>query len=133
VDYVVLDTDVSSQVIRDRLTGPLLARLANQTWCVTFVTVGELWKWADMRSWGARSRRDLENWLASVVVLPYDKRVSRMWGSVAAAGYRRGRPTPVNDTWIAACCLAHGVPLATQNVKDFTDFVEHEGLVLVTA
>jgi predicted nucleic acid-binding protein len=39
----------------------------------------------------------------------------------------------VNDTWIAACCLAHGVPLATQNVKDFTDFVEHEGLVLVTA
>jgi predicted nucleic acid-binding protein len=64
----------------------LVGRLANHTWCVTFVTVGELWKWADMRSWGARSRRDLESWLASVVVLPYDKRVSRMWGSVAAAG-----------------------------------------------
>jgi len=133
VDYVVLDTDVSSRIIRDRLTGPLLARLANRTWCITFVTVGELWKWADVRSWGSSSRRDLEFWLSSVVVLPYNRRVSRTWGSISAAASRRGRPTPANDTWIAACCLVRGVPLATLNVKDFVDFAEHEGLVLLTS
>jgi predicted nucleic acid-binding protein len=32
---------------------------------------------------------------------------------------RRGRPRPVNDTWIAACCLVEGLPLATFNTKDF--------------
>jgi predicted nucleic acid-binding protein len=132
VDYVVLDTDVSSRILRDRLTGPLLARLANRTWCVTFVTHGELWKWADMRSWGPRIRRDLETWLASVVVLPYNRRVSRTWGGISAAASRRGRPTPANDTWIAAGCLARGVPLATLNVKDFADFAAHEGLVVPT-
>lgn len=132
MDYVVLDTDVSSRIIRGRLTGPLLARLANRTWCITFVTVGELWKWADMRSWGPRSRRDLENWLGSVVVLPYNRRVSRTWGGISAAASRRGRPRPANDTWIAACCLVRGLPLATLNVKDFADFAEHEGLVLLT-
>jgi toxin FitB len=131
VDYVVLDTDVSSRILRDRLTGPLDARLANRTWCVTFVTLGELWKWADMRSWGSRSRRDLENWLASVVVLPYGRRVARTWGSLSAAAYRRGRPRPANDTWIAACCLVRGLPLATLNVKDFADYAEHEGLILL--
>jgi predicted nucleic acid-binding protein len=46
VDYVVLDTDVSSLILRDRLTGPLVARLTGRAWCVTFVTVGELWQWA---------------------------------------------------------------------------------------
>jgi hypothetical protein len=24
--------------------------------------------------------------------------------------------------WIAACCLTHGIPLATLNLKDYEDF-----------
>ena len=37
-----------------------------------------------------------------------------------------------NDTWIAACALTYGLPLATLNVKDFEDFAEHDGLQLIT-
>jgi len=39
----------------------------------------------------------------------------------------RGRPRPQNDSWIAACCLAFDLPLATLNVKDFADYAEYEG------
>jgi predicted nucleic acid-binding protein len=39
-------------------------------------------------------------------------------------------PGPINDSWIAACCLVHGPPLATFNTKDFADFTEHDGLLL---
>jgi predicted nucleic acid-binding protein len=131
MEYVVLDTDVSSRILRDRLTDPLAARLTGRLWCVTFVTVGELWQWADMRSWGVRSRRELESWLASVVVLSASTAVARTWGRISAAAHRRGRPRPSNDTWVAATCLARDVPLATLNVKDFSDFAEHEGLVLL--
>ena len=46
---------------------------------------------------------------------------------------KRGRPRPVNDSWIAACCLTYDLPLATMNVADFEDFVEYEGLRLITA
>ncbi len=42
-----------------------------------------------------------------------------------------GRPRPVNDTWIVAYCLASGLPLATLNTKDFEDFAEHRGVVLI--
>jgi tRNA(fMet)-specific endonuclease VapC len=28
---------------------------------------------------------------------------------------RRGRPVPENDLWIAASCIEHGVPLATED------------------
>ena len=44
---------------------------------------------------------------------------------------RRGRPRPVNDTWIAACCLVRDLPLATLNVKDFSDFADHDGLRII--
>jgi hypothetical protein len=30
-----------------------------------------------------------------------------------------------------ACCLTEGLPLATFNVKDFADFADNNGLVLV--
>jgi len=42
-----------------------------------------------------------------------------------------GQPRPINDSWIAACCIARDLPLATFNVKDYADFVEDEGLGLV--
>ncbi len=129
--YVVLDTDVASRVIKRQLAGPLGAKLTGAAWCVTFVTVGELWQWAAMRSWGRRSQQELEDWLGGVVNLDSDPVISREWGRISADARRRGRARPANDTWIAACCLIHGLPLATLNLKDFDDFREHEGLVLV--
>lgn len=41
---VVLDTDVSSQILKCRLAGPLVTKLIGVTWCVTFMTVAELWQ-----------------------------------------------------------------------------------------
>jgi len=130
--YVVLDTDVASRIIKRQLDGPLAARLTAVAWCVTFVTVGELWQWATMRSWGRRTREGLEDWLSGVVKLDSDLVVSPECGRISADARRRGRPRPANDTWIAACCLVHGLPLATLNRKDFEDFAEHEGLVLLS-
>lgn len=57
--------------------------------------------------------------------------VSRRRGELSASAEHRGRPRPIHDTWIAACCLVHELPLATLNIKDFDDFAEHDGLVLL--
>jgi predicted nucleic acid-binding protein len=130
---VVLDTDVSSQVLKRRLVGPLATRLIGTTWCVTFVTVGELWQWAGIRHWGSRTREQLEDWLTHVVILDSDETVSRTWGQICAGAKLRGRTSPLNDSWIAACCLANGIPLATLNTKDFADFADHDGLALLTS
>lgn len=93
MSIIVLDTDVASTILRERLTDPLRSRLAGHSLCITFVTLGELTQWRVIRDWG--------------------------------------RPRPVNDSWIAACCLAHDLPLATFNAKDFADYASHDGLHLI--
>ncbi len=61
---------------------------------------------------------------------------------VQLAGHRMAAPTPHGgpsactdhgrESLSRACCLAHGFPLASFNVKDFQDFAAHEGLDLIT-
>jgi predicted nucleic acid-binding protein len=130
VSVVVLETDVASAMIRRRVTSDLAKALAGHVLGVTFVTVGELTKWTLVRRWGADRITTMRTFLDGLVVLPYDRQVAERWGEVQAFAQLRGRPRPVNDSWIAACCLVRELPLATFNLKDFADFAEHEGLVL---
>jgi predicted nucleic acid-binding protein len=130
---IVLDTDVSSLSIKDKLPPAERTSLGIAQFSITFVTLGELTQWATFRDWGPRNRARLERWLASKAILPYSEDVARKWGELSGFALRRGRPRPANDTWIAACCLVYEVPLATFNIKDFADFAEHHGLVIVAA
>ena len=130
--YVAIDTDVASLAFRDRLPRTLAARLAGRTVCVSFVTVAELTVWAEVRHWGSRNRANLHDWLRTFVRLPYDDDVATTWGYIQAGAILRGRTRPANDTWIAACCIQRGIPLVTRNIKDYTDFADHDGLTLIT-
>jgi predicted nucleic acid-binding protein len=132
VSTLVLDTDVASLSIKRRLSPATQARLAASLVCVTFVTVGELTRWVRLHEWGPVRRAGMSAWLDGVVKLPHDETTAYVWGELSAAATRRGRNRPQNDTWIAACCLSRGLPLATRNVKDFTDFAEYHGLELIT-
>ena len=130
MSLVVLDTDVASTILRGRHTNRLQAKLAGKNWLITFVTLGELTQWTIARSWGPSKLAHLAAWRQQVVVLPADEAVASAWGYLNARAHARGRPRPVNDTWIAACCIVNRVPLATFNTKDFVDFAQLDGLVL---
>jgi toxin FitB len=131
VTFVVLDTDVASAILRGRLPESMRAKLEGNSLAITFVTVGELTSWTIRRGWGARRLADMAAWRRHVTRIPYDEAVATTWGRLDAHAQARGRLRPINDMWIAACCLAEGVPLATLNRKDFEDFAEHDGLHLI--
>jgi toxin FitB len=130
---VVLDTDVASLIIKQRLPASLAAKLTGRQGAITFVTFGELTKWSVMRNWGPPRRAALDRWLAARRPIPVTDNVARTWGEISGYAEKRGRPRPVNDTWIAACCLAFDLTLAALNVTDYQDFADHEGLALITA
>jgi predicted nucleic acid-binding protein len=131
VSFVVVDTDVASAILKGQLPDSLRRRLASRQLAVTFVTVGELTQWTYLHRWGSQRRAGLQAFFASVVVLPGSFRAATIWGEIQAHARLRGRPRPINDSWIAACCIARELPLATLNIKDYADFAEHEGLDLV--
>ena len=87
----VLDTDVASLLHRRKLTGPLAARLTGREPLITFVTYGELTKWAEIRHWGARRREELAGWLSGIPVLPGDEAAATIWGRLSAAAITRTR------------------------------------------
>ena len=130
---VVLDTDVASRSFKGRLPPTMAARLVGRQPLLTFVAIGELTQWTKIRHWGPRNLADLDTWLVDKPVIAAARSIGVIWGELSAKATLRGRPRPVNDTWVAACCLAYGLPLATLNIKDFADFAEHDGLVLFRA
>jgi hypothetical protein len=131
MSYVVLDTDVASLIFRGRLPAAMRARLTGKRWCIPFVAVAEMTQWARARNWAPRNEAALDRWLSAQLFLKCGWETARTWGNLAADGQRRGRIPPVNDAWVAACCLTEGLPLATLNFKDFADFADHNGLVLI--
>lgn len=126
---VVIDTDVASLLLRRSLPDDLRSSLTGVFVRVTFVTVGELFRGAIHASWGRRRVSELTDWLSRVEPIPGDGAVAERWGEITGRALAAGRPVPANDGWIAACCVTHGLPLATLNLRDYEGI---SGLRLIT-
>jgi hypothetical protein len=131
VARIVLDTDVVSHYRAGRLPEGHRRVVTTNQHSIAFATAGELWKGAQIQQWGGVRRAALDLWLYEELVLPAGLKVARIWGTISDGAQRRGRPRPLNDSWIAACCIESGLPLLTLNRRDFADFAEHEGLILL--
>ena len=130
VGDLVIDTDVASKIIKQQQPEWVRkALVGNRVW-LTFVTVGELSKWAEVRSWGPQLRQRVDAWVIGRPLIPYDDAIARTWGRLAAHAQLRGRPRPQNDLWVAATCIQMGVGLVTLNQRDFVDFAQFDGLDL---
>jgi predicted nucleic acid-binding protein len=131
VTLIVLDTDVVSRHRAGSAPAGAARQLAANDISIAFATAGELWRWALSRRWGSSRRGGLDLWLAETRILPAGLAVAQVWASITTEAQRRGRPRPLNDARIAACCIESRRPLLTLNRRDFADVAEHDGLVLL--
>lgn len=132
MNAIILDTDVASNIIKGKLDPRMAVQLVGHDLVISFITLGELTQWVELRQWGPHRRETLAKFLDGRAVLPGSKAVATTWGSVCAEATRNGQPRPVNDSWIAACCLTYRLPLATFNVKDYSYFRDRHSLSLIT-
>lgn len=61
----------------------------------------------------------VEGVLTAIPVLPVDLAVARSHSQLWADLAQHGRMIGVHDSWLAATCLAHGLRLATNNIREF--------------
>lgn len=92
-------------------------RFAEYEWGISVVTLGEL-RLGVLQARGpeAVSRRLSNYQLAQrFEALSLDEAVSETWALLVSRLRAAGRKAPVNDSWIAATAIAHGVPIVTQD------------------
>lgn len=120
MDAVLLDTDVFSYLIRKGDTRGDLYKphVKNKTIALSFISVGELYVWAALRSWSGKTLAAFEERLKATVVVPYDMELCRTYGRVKAS-LPKGRVIAGNDLWIAVSAIRHSIPLLTHNQKHF--------------
>jgi predicted nucleic acid-binding protein len=94
-----------------------VARFAEFEWGISVVTLGEL-RLGVLRAADPEvaSRRLSTYQLAQrFQPLPINEAVSDAWALLVSRLRQAGTKVPVNDSWIAATALAHGVPIVTQD------------------
>lgn len=126
---LLLDTNVLSEVTKPRPESRVLAWLDEIDEDRSFISVvsfAEIRR--DVALMDSGRRRDaLADWLTNDLpqrfehrVLAVDEAVAFAWGELMGDAKRRGRGMSSMDGLIAATAMAHGLTLATRNIKDFT-------------
>jgi predicted nucleic acid-binding protein len=89
---------------------------------VSIITIGELRAGVLAASdLAVRDRRLITLSTASTLdPLPIDGEVAEAWARLRIALRDAGHRMPVNDSWIAATAIAHGIPVVTQD-DDYDD------------
>lgn len=128
---LLLDTNIISYLLRGHtLADGYRPLLAGHVLATSFMTVAEMYEGARRAAWGARRLAALEAVFGGYVVLPYIMNLCRLWAEVRVT--RRLQPIAVDDAWIAASALAHGIPLVTHNPADFAGIPSLQVITLHT-
>ncbi|HZG68069.1 MAG TPA: type II toxin-antitoxin system VapC family toxin [Herpetosiphonaceae bacterium] len=117
----LLDTNICIYLIK-RQPPEVLQRFTAYTpgdLGVSTVTAAELWYGAAKSGRPAQNRQALDQFLLPLVIAPFDDSAARAYGRLRADLERQGTPIGALDTLIAAHALSLGVPLVTNNVKEF--------------
>jgi predicted nucleic acid-binding protein len=91
---------------------------------ISVLTLGEIARGVG-RMQDSKRKRELQDWLTSVLpaqfegrVLSVDGGVAFAWGELTVQGDNMGRPLPVPDGLLLATARVHGLTLVTRNMRD---------------
>jgi predicted nucleic acid-binding protein len=108
---------------------PLRFELLPDELAVSIITVGELRTGVlaadDVQTRDRRLATLMD--VSALDPLPVDDHVAEAWARLRVLLRDAGKRMPVNDSWIAATALAHGVPIVTQD----DDYVEVGDLTVI--
>lgn len=113
----LLDTNIASYLIREQhnVVGERLRKEQRDAIAISVVTEGELIFGIARRPDGKRLRSLVDDFLARMLVLPWDSLAAREYGHLRARLETRGIPMGNLDMMLAAYALAHSMTLVTND------------------
>ena len=111
MQYLV-DTNIASAYFRREKM--IVQRMTEIDYFVSFVVIGELYRWAFISNRKAERLAGIRNFARLSTVLTINESTSERFGIIAADLEQRGIPIPINDIWIAAQAIQYDLVLATR-------------------
>jgi tRNA(fMet)-specific endonuclease VapC len=116
----MLDTDIVSDLVRHphgRVATKVIQHGAD-TVCISVISSAEL-LYGALRTGSARLLDRVENVLANVHILPFDRPCDLEYGKVRSELEAAGQPIGPNDTLIAAHARSLSLTIVTANTSEF--------------
>ena len=119
---LLLDTNICIYLIK-RKPPSVLKRfdaLEAGTLAVSSITVAELEFGVQKSQYPSQNQQALEQFLLPLMILDFDHKAARAYGKIRAWLESRGKTIGALDMLIAAHALSEGLPLATNNAREFS-------------
>jgi predicted nucleic acid-binding protein len=130
---LLIDTDVATWLLTGVANAaPWQPLLRGHLLTLSFVNVGELLALPVSRGWGStRMAAWRETIRRNFVVLPFDVTITEQWAPLHVKYRGHLQRGGANDLWVAASALSANLPLATNNLSDFTKVAADYSLRLI--
>lgn len=118
---VIVDTDVVSFGFRgDSRFADYERHLDGKIALISFMTFAELLRGSLHSNWGERRRSSLISYVKQHYAVAYVTQDTCFhWAALHDQASKKGRVLATPDGWIAATAASLGVPLVTNNARDF--------------
>ena len=88
------------------------------------IVLGELYTGINRVTNRTKHLKRLADFLTLCTIINIDEATAKIYGALIAALYKKGKPIPTNDVWIAALSIQHKITIATKDKH----FKEIDGL-----
>jgi tRNA(fMet)-specific endonuclease VapC len=123
---ILLDTDVCIEILRGNTKVLEHLSLAQETACISFMTVAELYYGAEKSNQVEKNKTNIERFLLATVVWESTIHILKKFGELKAKLDKTGNLIEDADLFIAATSLTHCKYLVTGNVKHYQRIPELE-------
>ena len=128
---LILDTDIYSDFAEGKPKVVDIIAGKTREICFPTIVLGELYYGFRKSSRKKLNEEKIEKFINLFhVEIIVDENVSRKYSLIYEYLEKKGCKIPVNDVWIAACCMADGGTLLTRD-KHFNHIEQIEKIVLV--
>jgi tRNA(fMet)-specific endonuclease VapC len=128
---LILDTNTYSDYAEGiPETVDIIARKAREI-CFPVIVLGELYYGFRKSSRKKINEKKIEQFIDifQVEIIMVDENVARKYALIYEYLEKKGCKIPINDVWIAACCMADGGTLLTRD-KHFSNVEQIEKIIL---